>query len=162
MGTVQIREKEAGDEAWVETVLNERWGARGRIVVHGQVIDACTLPALIAGAREGIATFRVERNSEPIFAEIVTLDALASNRGIGTALVDGIISKLRAERIGVLRVTTTNDNLNALRFYQKRGFHIVAVRPGAVDISRRLKPEIPLIGEFGIPIRDEIDLEQLL
>ncbi|MGD8245715.1 MAG: hypothetical protein PVG25_02965 [Anaerolineae bacterium] len=54
---------------------------------------------------------------------------------------------------------TTNDNLAALRFYQRRGFSLVAVHPGAVDQARTLKPEIPAIGHSGIPIRDEIELE---
>jgi hypothetical protein len=60
----------------------------------------------------------------------------------------------------VLRVTTTNDNLNALRFYQRRGFRMTEIRPGAVDKARYLKPSIPLAGEFGIPIHDEIELER--
>jgi GNAT superfamily N-acetyltransferase len=77
-----------------------------------------------------------------------------------TALIEALISKLRAEGVSALRVTTTNDNLDALRFYQRRGFQIVAVRPGAVDESRRVKPSIPVIGEHGIPIRDEIELER--
>ena len=57
---------------------------------------------------------------------------------------------------------TTNDNLNALRFYQKRGFELVAVHRHAVDESRKIKPEIPLVGENGIPIRDELGLELAL
>jgi hypothetical protein len=51
--------------------------------------------------------------------------------------------------VKVLRVTTTSDNLNALRFYQRRGFRITEVRPGAVDESRLIKPSILLIGEYG-------------
>jgi len=55
---------------------------------------------------------------------------------------------------------TTNDNLRALGFYQRRGFRLASLRPGAVDEARRtLKPEIPEIGDDGIPIRDELDLE---
>jgi hypothetical protein len=58
---------------------------------------------------------------------------------------------------------TTNDNVDALRFYQRRGFRLRAVRPGAVDDARRtLKPEIPAVGEQGIPIRDEIELERAI
>jgi hypothetical protein len=57
-----------------------------------------------------------------------------------------------------IRLTTTNDNLDALRFYQRRGLRLVALRPGAVDRARLDKPEIPRIGDFGIPLRDEIDL----
>jgi hypothetical protein len=71
-----------------------------------------------------------------------------------------LIAKLQAETVEVLRVTTTNDNLNALRFYQRRGFRMTEVRPGAVDRARSQKPSIPLVGEFGIPIHDEIDLER--
>lgn len=57
---------------------------------------------------------------------------------------------------------TTNDNLNALRFYQKRGYHIVAIYPDAIADSRKIKPQIPLNGAFGIPIQDEIELELLI
>jgi hypothetical protein len=57
---------------------------------------------------------------------------------------------------------TTNDNLNALRFYQKRGFRLAALYPGAVDESRTIKPQIPLVGENGIPLHDEIRLELAL
>jgi len=59
-------------------------------------------------------------------------------------------------------VTITNGNLGALRFYQRRGFRIAAVRPNGVAASRRLKPGIPEVGEYGIPIRDEIELELML
>lgn len=54
---------------------------------------------------------------------------------------------------------SSNDNLNALRFYQKYGFTLVALYPNALAQSRKLKPQIPLIGNDGIPLRDEIELE---
>ena len=59
-------------------------------------------------------------------------------------------------------LTTTNDNLNALRFYQKRGLVLVTVHRNALTRSRQLKPQIPLIGNDGIPLRDEIELEMIL
>jgi hypothetical protein len=68
------------------------------------------------------------------------------------------VQLLQTRGVAVLRLTTTNDNLTALRFYQRRGFRIAAVRPGAVAAARRLKPTIPELGEHGIPIRDEIEL----
>jgi hypothetical protein len=52
--------------------------------------------------------------------------------------------------------------MNALRFYQKRGFVLVAVHRNALEQSRKLKPEIPLIGDDEIPLRDEIELEMML
>ncbi len=54
------------------------------------------------------------------------------------------------------------DNMNALRFYQKRRFRLIAVFPNALEESRKLKPEIPLTGIDGIPLRDEIELELIL
>jgi hypothetical protein len=68
-----------------------------------------------------------------------------------------------ARRQGCARlwVITTNDNVDALRFYQRRGFCLVRVHRGAVDRSRAgLKPEIPAVGAYGIPLRDEIELER--
>jgi GNAT superfamily N-acetyltransferase len=157
---MKIREKEPKDQSWIEHLLNERWGGEGEVVVHGETFDARTLPAMIAGEQEGLATYQIRRAKGRTFAELITLDALTARLGVGTALIEGLLSKLRAEGVNVLRVTTTNDNLDALRFYQRRGFRIIAARPGAVDESRRIKPSIPAIGEYGIPIRDEIDLER--
>lgn len=58
-----------------------------------------------------------------------------------------------------LWLITTNDNMEALRFYQKRGFILSALYPNALEESRKLKPEIPEVGLEGIPLRDEIELE---
>jgi GNAT superfamily N-acetyltransferase len=157
---MKIREKQLKDQLWIEKILNERWGGEGQVVVHGEIFDARFLPALVAGESEGLATYQIRRTNDIGCAELVTLDAIASNQGVGTALIEALISKLRAEGASKLRVTTTNDNLNALRFYQRRGFRLIALRPGAVDEARRLKPSIPAIGEYGIPIHDELELER--
>jgi ribosomal protein S18 acetylase RimI-like enzyme len=55
---------------------------------------------------------------------------------------------------------TTNDNLEALGFYQKRGFVLAALHRNAMAETRRFKPNIPLIGMGGIPLRDELELER--
>jgi GNAT superfamily N-acetyltransferase len=90
----------------------------------------------------------------------MSLDSLRERRGIGSALVEAVTGLARAAGCACLTLVTTNDNLNAPRFYQKRGFRLRALRPGAVDAARReLRPEIPLVGEHGIHIRDEIELE---
>jgi GNAT superfamily N-acetyltransferase len=157
---MKVREKEPKDQPWIDKILNERWGGEGRVVVHGEVFDARSLPALVAGEQEGLITYQVRRSNNIALAELITLDAVTPKRGVGTALIEALAFKLRTERVGVLRLTTTNDNLDALRFYQRRGFRIIAVRPGAVDEARRIKPSIPFIGEYGIPIHDEIELER--
>jgi GNAT superfamily N-acetyltransferase len=113
---MNVREKEPQDQLWIEKILDERWGAAGRVVVHGEVFDACSLPALVAGEQAGLATYQLQQTGERIVAELITLDAVVLKRGVGTALIEALISKLRAEGVSLLRVTTTNDNLDALRF----------------------------------------------
>jgi ribosomal protein S18 acetylase RimI-like enzyme len=157
---MKVREKENKDQPWIETILNERWGGGGQVVIRGEIFDARFLPALVAGEQEGLLTFLIKQFNDVVFAEIITLDALRAGQGVGTALIEALISKLRGEQVSVLQVTTTNDNLNALRFYQRRGFRITGVRPGVVNDARRIKALIPVVGEYGIPIRDEIDLER--
>ena len=94
--------------------------------------------------------------------EIVSVDSLREDKGIGTALVEKVVEEARANQCRRIHLTTTNDNLRALGFYQKRGFQLSALRVGALEETRKLKPDIPLVGGNGIPIRDEIDLEIIL
>ena len=103
----------------------------------------------------GLATYRVAGGE----CELVSLDAVHHWQGIGSALLTGVANEARRHGCRRLWLTTTNDNLNAIRFYQRRGLRLVDVHPGAVDDARRLKPSIPLVGEHGIPIRDELELE---
>jgi GNAT superfamily N-acetyltransferase len=147
-----VREKTAADQPWIEGLLRERWGGTV-VVVHGARFDAAALPALVAGDRQGLATYCIDGEGE-----LVTLDALRPRRGVGTALLGELVRRLSASGISTLRVTTTNDNLDALRFYQRRGFRLARLRCGALDETRRLKPAIPATGAYGIPLRDEIEL----
>jgi GNAT superfamily N-acetyltransferase len=94
--------------------------------------------------------------------EIVSIDSLRENEGIGTALIEKVVEEAKANQCRRVHLTTTNYNLRALGFYQKRGFRLCALRVDAMEQARRLKPGIPLIGENGIPLRDEIELEMLL
>ena len=123
-----------------------------------ELIDAARLPALIAGNRQGLATYRWHAGD----AELVSINALPAGAGIGTALIVALTTRLRAEGCARLWLTMTNANLPALRFYLRRGFRLVQVRPRAVDEARKLKPSIPTVGEYGIPIHDELDLCQVL
>jgi len=149
---MNVRQKTAADQPWIEETLERFWG--GRIVVaHGEVFEPASLPALIAGERQGIPTYSLD----PPAAEIVTINSLEPRRGIGTALVEALAAELAAQGVRELRVCTTNDNLDTLRFYQRRGFHLAALRPGAVEQARLLKASIPRVGNFGIPRHDELE-----
>lgn len=125
----------------------------------GRLVDATALPGFVAedlGEWLGYAIYQV-RDGE---LEVSVLESLAPGRGTGSALLAAVVAVAADERASRVWLITTNDNTAALRFYQRRGFVIVALRPGAVDEARRnLKPEIAQIGADGIPIRDEIELE---
>ena len=152
--------EQKGDRAWVASLVNRRWGA-DNVVVHDTVYYPSELPGYIAwqsGERIGLVTTHLVGDA----CEIVTLDSLRPRTGVGTALIDAVRRAAKAAACCRLWVITTNDNLEALRFYQTRGFFLVEVHRNALERSRRIKPEIPLIGKHGIPLRDEIELEMLL
>jgi GNAT superfamily N-acetyltransferase len=154
---VQIRELEEADRGWIDGFVTERWGSPVA-VAHGVVFRPSELPGYIAlegGEPVGLATYSVDGDA----CELVTIDSVVEGRGVGSALLEAVIGAARVAGCRRLRLTTTNDNLPALRFYQKRGFALVALRRGAVAESRRLKPEIPPAGLDGIPLRDELELE---
>jgi ribosomal protein S18 acetylase RimI-like enzyme len=103
----------------------------------------------------GLLTFAVEDGD----CEVTSLDSLREGQGIGSTLIDQAIREARTRSCKRLFLITTNDNLNALGFYQKRGFELVAIYRGAIHETRKIKPGIPLVGYNNIPLRDEIELE---
>jgi ribosomal protein S18 acetylase RimI-like enzyme len=155
---MHIRQREAADRAAVEEFL-ARWNAL-QAARRGVVERPLDHPALIAEDNErllGVLTYVVDE----LQCEVLTLHVDESGRGIGTALIAEVTDIAARAGCARLWVVTTNDNVDALRFYQGRGFRLAALHPGAVDVSRaRLKPEIPTVGNHGIPLRDELELEQ--
>jgi ribosomal protein S18 acetylase RimI-like enzyme len=93
---------------------------------------------------------------------VTSLDGLREGQGIGTKLLRKVIEEARTRKCRRVFLITTNDNLYALGFYQRRDFELVAIRRNAMDETRKLKPDILLIGMNRIPLRDEIELEMIL
>jgi len=149
---MDIRVVDGEELAAARAKLEAEWGAP--IMVRGTAIGFAECEILVAGEMEGLAAY--SRRDQPI-AQLVALNAFRQWRGVGTALLAACAARLTPE-FHTLRLTTTNDNVDALRFYQKRGFVLSALRIGAVDEARLRKPSIPLLGQYGIPIRDELDL----
>ena len=156
---MRIEALRANDRDWIDPFITGRWGAK-LVVVHGTVYH----PAELAGfaAWEGEECCGLVNRVAGDGCELVTLDSLQPGLGIGTALIEAVLQVAQASGCRRLWLITTNDNLDALRFYQRRGFRLIAVYSGAVTSSRLIKPEIPLVGDYGIPIRDEIELEMAL
>ncbi|MBK5949567.1 hypothetical protein CH339_03465 [Rhodobium orientis] len=146
------------DTAWIADFLTRYWGAPA-IVARSDVIGAADLSGFRAvdrdGTLKGFVSYRIVDGA----LQIVTVNSVFEGGGTGQALVVRVLFEAREKGCSKVWLVTTNDNLHALRFYQRRGFRIVAVYPGAMEAARKLKPEIPAIGASGIPIRDEIELE---
>jgi len=154
---LQILDLDAVYRPWARRLVEARWGS-AVVVAHGILYRPAELDgylAMLEGKPLGLLTYQIAGQS----CQIVSLDSLRERVGIGSALIAAVQEKASSEGCTRLWLVTTNDNLPALDFYQKRGFRIAAVRPGEVERSRQLKPEIPSFGFQGIPIRDEIELE---
>ena len=154
---VEFEIRPVTDRAFLDELLRLRWSG-GALMLRGKVVHPKDVEALAAyheGRLAGVATWRLEG---PVFY-LVTLNNITEQRGVGVALLDAIMKLGRQKGSALLRVIVTNDNLNALGFYQRRGFRLIALHPGAIDTIRALLPSIPTMGANRIPIRDEIELE---
>jgi ribosomal protein S18 acetylase RimI-like enzyme len=152
-----VREATPDDRPTIDAFLHAH--NSDLVARRGELVDARDHRALVAlagGRLAGVLTFIPGDGA----CEALTVHAAARRNGAGTALVAALRELAATEGWRRVWLITTNDNLDALRFYQRRGFRLVAVHPGAVDDSRaRLKPGIPADGLYGIPIRDELELE---
>jgi ribosomal protein S18 acetylase RimI-like enzyme len=138
-------------EHWAGEIIVSRGAVHRPEDVEGFVLDD-------QGEWNGLVTYRITDNE----CEVVSLDGLREGQGIGTMLLRNVIAEARSRNCRRVFLVTTNDNLYALGFYQRRDFELVAVHRGAVNESRKVKPSIPVIGQNHIPLRDEIELEMIL
>ena len=153
-----IRDLTLEDLPLLQELLAQRWGSAS-VTSRGRLIDVTQCPGLIAevdGAWVGYCAF------EPLGrdCQLVAIESLQLGAGTGTALLAWLVRWCLERDMTRLWLVTTNDNTDALRWYQRRGFVLVGAHPGAVTEARaELKPTIPLEGEHGIEIRDELELE---
>lgn len=160
MEDFKIRPLGESDREWLRQFMIDAWGSE-KVVSRGKVHEAYALPGFIAsinGELAGIVTYHIEGDQ----CEIVTLDSIKENIGVGWANINAVRDIAVSEGCKRLWLITTNDNTHAIRYYQKRGFTIAAVHCDSIKESRKLKPQIPMIGNDGIPIRDEIEFEMML
>lgn len=106
----------------------------------------------------GIITFFEKDHS----IHIVSLDTVMSNQGIGTSLLNSLTELAVKRHKSAIYVETTNDNCDAIRFYQTHDFDIYDLQLNEVAIQRKLKPSIPLIGCYNIPIKHIIKFVKYL
>ncbi len=172
MTDFNIRPLERSDREWVAHFLDESWGTT-QIVSRGKAVYGHLLPGFMAERNMVPAEDDAEPEEDEVEniglitvhigekeCEITTLNSLSESVGIGTALVEAVETWAREADIERLWLVTTNDNLAALKFWQKRGYELVTVHRNAIAEARRIKPQIPITGLGGIIIRDEIELEK--
>ncbi|MDF2629646.1 MAG: putative acetyltransferase [Symbiobacteriaceae bacterium] len=148
------------DHAWLRELWVKEWG--GEIMVsRGRVYHLDEMQSLLAWDGEtlvGAATYHIADGS----CELMSINATVEGKGVGSLLLAAVEDAARAAGCGRVMLITSNDNLDALRFYQRKGYRLVAVHAGAIDEARRIKPSIPLVGNYGIPLHDELELAKPL
>lgn len=157
---MDVQRIDQGNRSRIDAFIVDHWFTR-EMVVHGECFDLGKAEGFYVekdGAVTGLLTYRVFDGT----MEILSLDSIHENQGIGTSLLNMAIFEAKVLKCCRITVITTNDNLHALRFYQKRGFDIVALHRNALDLARKLKPEIPNKGIDGISLRHEFELELLV
>lgn len=149
------------DRTWIKDLIKSQWGD-DRVVIQGEIYFPDRLPGFIAFQPDTVAIGLITYQIEGEVCEIITLNSLVENRGVGTSLVEAVVEE--AARFGCRRLclTTTNDNQSAIDFYRNRGFRLREIRKGAVDRARELKPSIPELSPTGVQISDEWEFEMIL
>ena len=158
--SIRIRPRLVEDGDWITEILLENW-ASNIVVTRGISYEADHLPGFIAelnDKRVGLLTYNINNDE----LEIITLNAVEEGKGVGTALLETIETLAKEKNCARIWLITTNDNVDALRFYQKRGYEIKSIHRYAIEESRKIKPQLPFVGKDGIPIRDEIEMEKLI
>ena len=141
----------------INAFIKQHWYTT-TMIIRGKEIDMTKVEGFYFSEEKniiGLITYIVYND----ILEITSLDSLQENQGIGSKLVEAVIYEAKERKCQKIILITTNDNINAIKFYQKRGFDMTHLFRNALDISRKLKPEIPLIGENSIPLRHEIEFE---
>ena len=141
----------------INAFISQRWFST-QMIILGEIVDMTRVEGIVAMDGDeimGLITYRIFDK----VCEITSLDSLREGQGIGTALLEQVIAIARAKTCQKVSVVTTNDNIHAIGFYQKRGFDLVKLHHNSIKQARTLKPEIPLTGQNGIPIRHELQFE---
>lgn len=131
---------------------------KSEMVIASRLFNVLTLPGFIAEIDNkpiGIVTFNITDEK----LEIVSLNSILEGQGVGSTLIEKVKKLAKEKNLKSVWLVTSNDNLDSLKFYQKRGFGITKVCPDAIDKARKIKPEIPKIGNYGIPLKDTLELE---
>lgn len=157
MTKINLRKSTDTDKDFIVKLMDEYWGGEP-LIVRDKNYYPSELPGIFAESDNklvGFLFYEIQGDD----CEIVVFESLDKFQGIGTLLLEELVIAAKERLCKRIYLMTHNDNLDALRFYQRRGFSLCGIRFNSMDKARKIKSSIPLIGDHGIPIRDEIDLE---
>jgi len=161
MATFVMRRLDDGDRDWAAELWSQGWcGPAMMSWGVTPLIDA--LPrdrhragrGGVGGTPVGLVNYHIAGDG----CEIVSLDSPREGLGVGSALIAAVRDVAAETGLARLWLVATNENLSALRFYQKRDVRLTAEQRGAATTARQRTPPIPVTGIDGIPLRDEIEL----
>src|SRR5690606_3332464 len=158
--SLDVRDFEPADHEWARRLIGDHQGGDHRVGRLGELLDPTEMEGIVAeldGRPVGLLT--VHETDRGL--EVLTLHSEVSGVGAGTRLLETALRVAEASLAPRLWLVTTNDNIDAIRWYLRRGLTVAAVHAGAVDADRAtIKPTIPTTNpENGIPIRDLVELE---
>ena len=158
MGIRRIK-KDDGEEIY--GFLHDHWSSH-EIVSLKKVHDATLLEGFIApspaGDLNGLITLDVTDHG----CEIVTMNSVYKGRGTGTNLMSCAEIFARETSCKRLWLVTSNDNVEAMAFYMRRGFRMSKVHRDALNEARKSNPSIPTHGHHGIEMHDLVEFERIL
>jgi GNAT superfamily N-acetyltransferase len=157
---IKIRLKNRNDNERIASYLVNNWGG-DFIISKGKSHYCEDLQGLIVEGDysiKGLCLYLIENDE----LEVVLIESFEENLGVGSSLMKEIENIAIESSIKRIWLVTTNDNINAMRFYLKNGFVFRKIDRNAVDGYRKIKQGIPLVGNYGIPIMDELEFEKIL
>lgn len=160
MNSTTLRQTTPNDAELISHLMKQHWGGEP-LIIRSKKYYPSKLDGIFATKDNqtiGFLFYDIQNTS----CEIVVFEVFDKFKGIGTQLLEKLKIIAKEKSCARIYLMTTNDSLDALRFYQRRGFHICGIHIDSIKESRKIKPVIPMIGDYGIPLRDEIDLELIL
>jgi len=146
------------DREWIAEMIGTAFGSV-RLISNEHLIEDASL----------LDGFAAEIDARPIGCalinevdgdtELVALVTVYRGAGVGAALLDAVVERGRRDGWKRLWLVTSNDNTDAIRVYQRAGWDWTEFRRDAITRARATRPEIPELGNHGIPVRHEIHFE---
>lgn len=135
---LQIRAITSDDSKWIKDIMGKSWGGLPLIIRGKKYYPTEGIVAENDSGVAGFIFFEIQKTD----CEIVVFEIFDKFKGTGTIMLNKLYDLAKDKKCKRIYLMTTNDNLDALRFYQRRGFSICGIHLDSIKISRKMKPSI--------------------